>query len=125
MSKSHVSLEQKQCIVCGIVYDSGAVIFDRRLKESMESHTITGTGLCLEHQELYNKGYIALVEATSDSRIANIKSKDANRTGRICHLKREVADQIFNVPLPKNLPMAFVEPGFIEKLQAMTRLEEE
>lgn len=125
MSKSYVSMEQKQCLVCGTVYDSGSILLDRRLRQSMERNTITGTGLCPEHQELYDKGYIALVEATSPSHGANIKPEDAIRTGVICHLNREAADNIFNIELPKTIPMVFVEPGVIEKLQAMTEKENE
>lgn len=125
MSKSYVSMEQKQCIVCGAIYDSGSILLDSRLIQSMERNTITGAGLCPEHQDLYDKGYIALVEATSPSHGANIKPEDANRTGVICHLKREAADNIFNIELSKTIPMVFVEPGVIEKLNAMTEPEKE
>jgi len=125
MSKSYVSMEQKQCIVCGTAYDSGTILLDKRLRESMEHKTITGYGLCPEHQELFDKGYIALVEATAPAGRANIKPEDANRTGAICHLKREAANHIFDISLDSKLPMVFVEPGVIEKLQAMTKPDEE
>ena len=39
--KSYVSLEQAQCPVCGAVFSSGAVLPDKRLKNSMEHHTVT------------------------------------------------------------------------------------
>jgi len=130
MSKSHVSMEQKQCPVCGIVFDSGAILLDTRivngkLRESMEHDTITGYGLCPEHQELFDKGYIALVEATSPSSGANLKPHEANRTGIICYLRREIADDVFNVKLSETIPMVFVEPGVIEKLQSMMEKENE
>lgn len=130
MSKSYVSMEQKQCLVCGTVYDSGNILLDTRivngkLRQSMERNTVTGYGLCPEHQELFDKGYIALVEATSPSHGANLKPEDAIRTGTVCHLKREAADHIFNIPLDSKLPMVFVEPGVIGKLQAMTEKKTE
>jgi hypothetical protein len=124
MSKSYVSMEQKQCPVCGLIFDSGAILLDKRLRQSMKRNTVTGYGLCPEHQELFDKGYIALVEATSPSSEANLKLEEVNRTGKICHLKRSAADNIFNIKLPDKIPMIFVEPGVIDKLQTMTESEE-
>ena len=48
--KSHVSLEQHVCLVCGTAFDTGAILLDKRLRASMERHTATGWGLCPEHQ---------------------------------------------------------------------------
>jgi hypothetical protein len=96
---------------------------DKHIRNSMESKTLTGTGLCPAHQDLYDKGYIALVEVTSPSHGANIKLEDADRTGAVCHLSREVADDIFNIKLSKTIPMVFVEPSVIEKLQNMIEKE--
>lgn len=47
MSKSHVSVGQKICVVMWKPYDAG-IILDRRLKNSLESTTLTGLGLCPE-----------------------------------------------------------------------------
>ncbi|WP_430522156.1 hypothetical protein [Pseudomonas aeruginosa] len=44
--KSHVSLEQHVCLVCGTAFDTGAILLDKRLRASMERHTATGWGLC-------------------------------------------------------------------------------
>jgi hypothetical protein len=123
--KSHVSLEQKQCMVCGIIYDSGAILFDTRIRngklmESLEHNTVTGYGLCEEHQKLFDDGFIALVECSNTNVKDTLTQENAIRTGQICHLKRTVANDIFNVALPKDLPMVFIEVGVIEKIQAMT-----
>lgn len=40
--KSHVSLEQHACLVCGTTFDTGAILLDKRLRASMERHTATG-----------------------------------------------------------------------------------
>lgn len=40
--KSHVSLEQHVCLVCGTAFDTGAILLDKRLRASMERHTATG-----------------------------------------------------------------------------------
>ena len=59
--KSYVSVEQKQCPICGIVHDTG-LLLDRRMRESLERFTLTGAALCGECQGKYDEGYIALVE---------------------------------------------------------------
>ncbi|SFE17291.1 hypothetical protein SAMN03159379_07464, partial [Variovorax sp. NFACC26] len=43
--KSHVSMEQHLCLVCGLGFDTGGILFDRRLRQSMQRHTVTGWGL--------------------------------------------------------------------------------
>src|SRR3546814_11650878 len=59
--KSHVSLEQHACLVCGARFDTGAILLDKRLRASMARHTAPGWGLCPEHQTLSADGFVALV----------------------------------------------------------------
>lgn len=120
--KSHVSLEQNVCVVCGITYETGAILIDRRLRQSLERYTCTGAGLCPEHQRRYDEGFVALVECDPEksgnpAAGALLKPAEAYRTGRIAFLKREVCAQLFNVPIGSELPYVFVEPGVIEKLR--------
>ncbi len=120
--KSHVSLEQHLCLVCGIAYDTGSILLDKRLRASMEHHTTTGWGLCAEHQKLSDDGFVALVECDpqrSGSPGDRLKPEQAYRTGRLAHLKREVFADMFNVPVAADQAFVFVEPGVIEQLQAM------
>ncbi|MFM5701041.1 ATPase [Aeromonas dhakensis] len=122
--KSHVSLEQHVCLVCGVAYDTGAILLDKRLRASLEHHTATGWGLCPEHQKLSDDGFVALVECDpqrsgSPAVDGRVKPEQAYRTGRLAHLKREVFTQVFNAPIAADLPCVFVEPGVIEQLQAM------
>jgi len=123
--KSHVSLEQHVCLVCGTRFDTGAVLLDRRLRASMERHTATGWGLCPEHQKLSDDGFVALVECDpqrsgSPAAGGRVKPEQAYRTGRLAHLKREAFAQVFDVPIAADQPCVFVEPGVIEQLQSMT-----
>ncbi|HHW2678374.1 hypothetical protein [Pseudomonas aeruginosa] len=62
--KSHVSLEQHVCLVCGTGFDTGAILLDKRLRASMERHTATGWGLCPEHQKLSDDGLLRWSNAT-------------------------------------------------------------
>ncbi len=34
--KSHVSLEQHVCLLCGVAFDTGNILLDKRLRASME-----------------------------------------------------------------------------------------
>ena len=120
--KSHVSLEQHVCLVCGVPFDTGAILLDKRLSASMEHHTATGWGLCPEHQKLADEGFVALVECDpqrSGSPGGRLKPEQAYRTGRLAHIKRHLFTQVFNVPIEADRPCVFVEPGVIEQLQAM------
>ena len=120
--KSHVSMEQHVCLVCGVAFDTGAILLDKRLRASMERHTVTGWGLCAEHQQLTDDGFVALVECDpqrSGSPGGRLKPEQAYRTGRLAHIKRHVFTQVFNVPIEANQACVFVEPGVIEQLQAM------
>ena len=120
--KSHVSLEQHVCLVCGKAFDTGTILLDKRLRASMEHHTKTGWGLCPEHQKLADDGFVALVECDpqrSGSPGGRLKPEQAYRTGRLAHLKHHVFAKVFNVPIEANQPCVFVEPGVIEQLEAM------
>ena len=118
--KSHVSIEQKACPVCGKSFDTGAILLDKRLRNSLEHKTVTGWGLCPEHAKLWNKGYIALVECDPEKSKftgATIKPEDTYRTGCVAHIRKTIAREIFNVEMTS--PVAFVEPGVIDMLEKM------
>jgi hypothetical protein len=126
--KSHVSLEQHVCLVCGIAYDTGNILLDKRLRQSMKRHTVTGWGLCAEHERLFSEGYVALVECdpkrSNPSGADRVKPEQAYRTGKLAHVRRHVFTQVFNTPLAEEQPCVFVEPGVIERLQAMVESSE-
>ncbi|WP_191831845.1 ATPase [Pseudomonas fluorescens] len=120
--KSHVSLEQQVCIVCGVAFDTGTILIDKRLRPCLEQHTTTGWGLCAEHQRLFSENFVALIECDpqrSGNPSGRLKPEQAYRTGHVAHLKREVFATLFNVPIADDQACVFVEPGVIEQLQAM------
>jgi hypothetical protein len=125
MDKSHVSLEERVCLVCGRSFDTGNILLDRRLRASLERHTTTGWGLCPEHQKLADDGYVSLVECDPNrsggsAEQERLKPEHAYRTGRLAHLKREAFTKIFNVALTLDQACVFVEPGVIDHLQAIS-----
>lgn len=122
--KSYVSMEQHVCVACATPFDTGSVLLDRRLRPSMKHHATTGWGLCPEHRRMHSQGFVALVECDpqrsgAPSRDGQMKPEQAYRTGRLAHLKRDAFAGVFNVPIAADQPVVFVEPGVIERLQAM------
>lgn len=113
--KSHVSMEQKLCVACGKEYDSGSLLLDRRLKNSMHRHTTTGYGLC---KECDKEGYAILVEIDESKSQVNpdgtYSAAGAWRTGRIMHVRETAFEHIFDVPLTSRVN--YVEAGVIDKL---------
>lgn len=127
MSKSHVSMEQAICVVCGKPYDTGAILLDRRLRDSLERKTVTGWGMCPKHEGLRAKGYVALVavdegRSGKDRRLPappnTMRPEDAYRIGEIAHVRAAVFPNIFNCPVPPQM-VAFVELAVIEKIKVM------
>lgn len=126
MYKSHVSMETKQCLVCAKEFNVG-VLLDSRLRDSLESKTLTGYGLCDEHNKLFGDGYIALIgidesKSTVETN-GNILPHNAYRTGNVIHVKYLVLEGFFNIPINKSLPVIFVEDDVIDKLKECTAIE--
>jgi hypothetical protein len=118
-AKSFVTMEQNICPVCGITFETGNILMDKRLKESFENKTITGYSLCEEHKELYSKGYIALVgidENKSKTFNGSYKLEDVYRTGKIVHIKSSAFPGLFNQPAPET-PFVFTSDEVITKLE--------
>jgi len=117
--KSYVTMEQKCCIICGKEYDSGALLMDMRLKERFEMHTVTGYGMCEEHEDLRKRDYIALVGVDESKSIVGtdtIKPENAYRTGRLAHIREEVFNRIFNVEAPSD-KVVFCQDEVISMLE--------
>ena len=117
---SHVAMAKKICEVCGIVHEFNTeILIHRQLKDIDPDKTITGFGLCEEHQQKFDEGYIALVAANvlaSEVRDGNVKREDAQPTGELAHVRRTVFNDLFNTQVDDNLPLVFVEPNVIKML---------
>lgn len=126
MTKSYVSMEQHVCVVCGKAYDTGSILINKRLRNSLERTTVTGMGMCPEHQRLRDEGYIAVVACDEKKSEKNpdgtLKPEKACRTGDVAHVKREAFSRIFNVPAPDGGVM-FCEPQVIEILKEIQQRE--
>lgn len=115
-----VALEQKQCLVCGKLYETGNLLMDRGLRKVFENrYACTGWGLCPEHQKYVDDGYIICIEVANkpanDGEV--LKPEDADRTGNCCYMKMEAGREIFNMQIDS--PVVFFEVGVIEKLKGI------
>jgi len=111
--KSHVGMGYHLCPVCGNKHDE-VVLLDKRLKATLARENFMGWAMCAEHQKLRDDGYIALVECKNTSPVS--KLEDADRTGRLAHIRTEVFKELLNMLVPEG-GLAFVEDGLIAKLQ--------
>lgn len=111
--RSHVSLETHICKVCGAQFETGALLLDKRLRPHMERTTTTGWGMCPEHQRLADEDYIALIEIKNMA-ADFMELEKADRTGRIMHMRRAKAAEMFNVPIPKEI--AFIDKELFDLL---------
>ena len=110
----HVGMGVHVCPVCLKEHDE-VVLIDKRLRPTLKRRNFVGWALCDEHEELWQKGYIALIECTDDQQTT---LEDAERTGVVAHVRKEAWPHIFNAPVP-DTPIAFVQQGVVEQLQAM------
>lgn len=98
MSKSHVTLFVRQCILCGKEtdrYNDGLGLETRinrisgELKQTLDPKTIVGWGIC---ETCRPDGFVALLESSDG------KEPD----GRAMALRENIFEKIFSVPLPNN-----------------------
>lgn len=113
-NKSHVGMGVTVCPICLKEHDE-VVLLDRRLKDSLSPKSFVGWGMCPEHQQMKNDGYIALIECSNKP----TGLVDAQRTGELAHVRANLWSQLFNIPAPSH-GLCFVEAGTIAKLQAAT-----
>jgi hypothetical protein len=125
MEKSYVSLGVNICKICGTEFDSGEILMDKRLRKSMGRKTITGYGMCPEHQKLKDDGFLALIEVSNKGNETILSNENAIRTGNVAHIPKYIAKEIFNIEANMDaFDMMFIEVGVIEKLQSMVEPED-
>jgi len=120
MEKSYVGMGHEVCPVCGNKHTE-SVLIDRRLKNTLTRDMTIGMSLCPECKSK-SEEYLALVGVSNKgdgSAGSKLKQEDAIRTGELVHIRRTVADKLFNVPFDKKLPMVFVDSEVINHLKEM------
>lgn len=114
--KSYVTMATHVCVVCGVEYETGELLLDRRLRKSFERRTCTGRGICPTHQKMIDDGFIHLVVVSNEHHgEERLNPAEAIPTGDIMHIKREVAQRIFNVEIER--PVLYIEPAVFDVLR--------
>lgn len=92
--KSHVSLCNKICLVCGKEFSDG-ILLHKQLRKTLEPTTFGGYGFCAEHQAEIDQGNVFLIEVSNPSTGAEKMSlMAAQRTGRVLTVAKEVLKHI-------------------------------
>ena len=101
MTKSYVTLEQNQCPVCLDVFDTGSLLLDKRLRDTFEHHTLTGHSMCKDCASWIEQGYIHLIVASRapTTEAGRVDWAGPTRTGEIMHMKRSLAERLFNLAI--------------------------
>lgn len=121
--KSYVTMEHKVCPACGKEFETGALLLDKGLRDRFDKETVTGWGLCPEDALKVTEGYVILVGATAPEGKNRLQVDEAERTGDLMYLRREVAEDMFNIP--KVPDMVFVDPEVVTMLTKMAAEAEE
>jgi hypothetical protein len=122
VDKNFVTLEQHLCQVCARKFDTNNLLINTRMKAVFDKYTLTGYGLCQECQKHYDNGFVAIVGVDpnkSGTRNDTLKLEDAYRTGRIAHVRRTAARQVFDVIIPDDMVMMFADDAVIDVLKSM------
>lgn len=130
--KSYVSLKQLLCPACGHPYDSGEIILDRRLRNSLEHKTVMGFGgPCPNCQKHIDDGRVILVAIDPKQTMAealdwdNPTPAEVYRTGDIAYLKDEAFMNVFGMKeIPKG-KIVWVDNEVIQKLKEMSQEAEQ
>ena len=115
--RSYVAIGVTVCPVCDAQQERD-VLFDKRLKPTLPKRVFTGFELCERCTDMWRDGYLALVEILPESP-EPYRPNTVKKTGRLAHIKREVANKLFSVSIPE-VPFIYVKQGVVAKLESMT-----
>lgn len=124
MIKSHASIEVTICPVCGHASETGGILLDTERRAMFEMYTRTDWKLCKQHEELHQRGLIAVIECDPDKiqvdKNGIIEDKGTVvRTGKILHISYELANQLFDKDIPRGMPFVFCDIGTSATLHAL------
>lgn len=116
--KDFVAMEINICPVCGETHTHNTgILLHKQLKEIPEKNKITGYGLCESDEKRFKEGYLALIVIKNGSKDQKIKFEDADRTGTIIHVKRDVFANMVDTPIKDDEELMFID----EEMEAMIK----
>ena len=114
--KSYVSMETKICPICGEECETGNILFNKRLSNTLGSKTATGWGVCPTHVKMLADGYVAVIAAKPDGDETHMTSWDQH-SGKYMMLRENLFTLIFDIPAPPTRIAAMSVPEY-DKLAA-------
>lgn len=99
--KSFVTLEKHQCMLCLTLFETGALLLDKTLRDRFEKFTVTNHGVCPKCQAKIDEGFIGFIQAGPD---CESMQKVFNTPGGYLgygFISEETFKQIFDVQVPK------------------------
>ena len=113
-----VAKELAVCPVCGNTHMTG-VLIHKDMKEI--KNQVTHEALCPEHQEMFDDGFIALVEVedTHHKGGKRVPITEPNRTGRLVHIKKDVFDNLITENVDDSMPLVFMAIDAVEHIVSM------
>ena len=118
ISDDYVKVATKQCPICLEIHSHNAeVLIHKNLRDIPDDKTFTGEGLCKEHQDKFDEGFIGLIGVGNQGENGYLKQEDAERTGDYILMKKEVFNEMFDTHVDPSLPMVFVEAELITSIK--------
>lgn len=113
---NYVAKELSVCPICGEEHTTG-VLLKKKWTGKGINDAVTGYALCPEHQDMYDTGFVALIE------IDTTKPKPEEniywRTGEVMHMRKDMCCEMFPTLEIGNHPFIHVEIGVIELVKNM------
>lgn len=134
---NHVGMEAHICVVCGVQYDTGAILLATKYHHDrtgqlapikpIKKHHVTGPGVCPKHQQQIDEGFVHFIEMEanpSSDRLTSEQFLGSRRTGLMVTIKREVLPDILQDMDVENMPpIVACEPGTVARIAAITGQE--
>lgn len=119
MKKSYVAMEKAVCPVCGKLFETGCILMDCGLQNSLDAHgVVTHYEPCDECNKMLKEYIACIVVLNSPDGKESISVEDAERTGEVLWLKRETAWKLFGMSEEqKDTPCVFIDTAIADKLK--------
>lgn len=119
MEKNICSIEQKCCVACTKLFDSGALLLQTRRidKPMLDRNTVTGWDICPACKTKIDEGFVILVGCDPDKSTESngrCQPEDVYRTGEVIFVRDTVARQMFNEDVKT---VAFVDQQVVSYLK--------
>ena len=115
-----IAVAQKQCPVCLCIHEHDTeVLINKKLRPIKEEEKFTGHALCEEHDNLFKKGYVALigVHPMPEEAGSKIQLSDPDRTGMIAHVARDFLKELISIPFSEKDSMMFIDQEALDYIK--------